>query len=253
MILATIDEICRRGLLEDGLPIHWYTEFLYHGASCLRELNIDTLQIVNSANLPVGSYGEVNLPDDFMDDIAVCVPNGAGMYPLPKQEWLNPIRIHDVDTGEFTPYSELSTDTTIGTSTFFGFPATWNYYWNVNDYAEFTGRRFGSHGGTSIGYKKIKGRRQLQMTDNFIDQHIILLYISNGLSVSSATQIDYMAFAAIRSYQEWKRSPNANNENSPEGRQFYNQKRLLRARLNETTKTDIQNIIRKAYTGGIKF
>ena len=79
------------------------------------------------------------------------------------------------------------------------------------------------------------------------------MYISNGQSVNNATQIDYKAFQTIRSYQDWMRSPNKNNENSPEGRKYLNQKRLLKARLNDLTKVDIQNIVRLAYTAGIKF
>lgn len=69
MNLTTIDQIVRRGLLENGLPIHFYSEFLYHGATCLRELNLDTLQIVNTVNLPTNDYAAADLPDDFDDDI----------------------------------------------------------------------------------------------------------------------------------------------------------------------------------------
>jgi hypothetical protein len=253
MNLATIDEICRRGLLENNLPIHWYPEFLYHAATCLREESLTTLQIVNTVNLPTNDYAAADLPDDFVDDVAVCVPQGAGMFPLPKQEWLNPIRIHDTTSGDFVPYIEQQSTTDTGLNTFYGFPSSWTYYWNVNDYGEFTGRRFGAHGGTAVGYKIVPERRQIQMTDNFTDDDIILMYISNGQSVSAATQIDYRAFQTIRAYQEWKRSANANNDNSPEARSYYNQKRHLRSRMNELTKTDIQNVIRRAYTGGIKF
>lgn len=253
MNLTTIDQICRRALLEDGLPIHFYPEMLYHGATCLRELNLDTLKIVNTVNLPVGTYAEVNIPDDFVDDVSVSVPQGWGLFPLPKQEWLTPIRVHNTTTGVFEPYVQDQDTTNTGFSTFYGFPASWAYYWNVDDYGEFTGRRFGAHGGTAIGYKVVKERRQIQMTDNFTDTNIILMYISDGQSVDAATQIDYAAFQTIRAYQEWKRSGNANNDNSPEGRGFYNQKRLLRARLNPLTKSDVQNIIRRSYTAGIKF
>ena len=116
---------------------------------------------------------------------------------------------------------------------------------------------FGAHGGTDSGYKVVKERRQIQMSDDFIDSSgqtsIILMYISNGQSIDNATQIDYMAFQTIRAFQEWKRSPNANNENSPEGRQYLNQKRLLRARLNPLTRTDIINVLRQGYTATIKF
>lgn len=94
------------------------------------------------------------------------------------------------------------------------------------------------------------------MTDDFISQsetnNIILMYISNGQSIDNASQIDYAAFNTIRAYQEWKKSGNANNEYSPEGRYYNNQKRLLRARLNPLTATDIRNILHNAYTATLK-
>lgn len=251
MVFATADEIVRRGLLEDGLPIHYYSEFLYHTATCLRELNYDTLQLINTANLPVSDYGSVDLPDDFDDDVAVCVPSGLGLLPLPKQDWITPLRIHDTETGDFTPYPNQQNTTGLP-NVYYGFPSQWSFYWNINDYGEAVGRRFGSHGGTMQGYQVFKERRQLQLTGSFNDTNIVLMYISNGQSVDNATQIDYKAFQTIRAFQEWKFSGNKNNENSPEGGYYRNQKRLLRARLNPLTKQDIQNVLRNAYTAGIK-
>lgn len=252
MVLATIDEIVRRGLLENNLPIHFYSEFLFHGCTCIRELNYDTLQIVNTVNLPTNEYAAADLPDDFDDDIAVCIPSADRLLPLPKQDNLNPIRIHSTTSGQFVPYIDQDANSD-NPNVFYGFAAGYNYYWNVNEYSEFTGRRFGAHGGIMQGYKIVKSRRQIQLSDNFIDNNIYLMYISNGQSVDNATQIDYKAFQTIRAYQDWMRSPNRGNENSPEGRKFLNQKRLLKARLNDLTKADVQNLIRNAYTAGIKF
>ena len=254
MLLATLDEITKRGLLEDCLPIHFYSEMMFHSATCLRELNFDTLQMINTANLPVNSYGAVDLPGDFSDDLAVCVPFGSGLAPLPHQDWITPLRIHDTTTGEFVPYD--NNDTSEDENTVWGLPQGFGYYWNVDSYGQSTGRNFGGHGGTASGYRVIKERRQIQMTDDFISQsetnNIILMYISNGQSIDNATQIDYAAFNCIRAYQSWKSSPNKNNENSPEGRYYLNQKRLLRARYNQLTITDIRNILHTAYTATLK-
>lgn len=252
MLLATIDEIVRRGLLENSLPIHWYSELLYHSATCIRELNYETLQIINTANLPVNDYGGVDLPDDFDDDVSVCVPAGMGLLPLPHQDWITPLRIHSTETGEFVPYPNLQNTSGLP-NVFYGFPYQWSFYWNVNDYGEAMGRRFGSHGGTAVGYRVVKERRQLQMTGNFNDTNIILMYISTGQSIDNASQIDYKAFQTIRAYQDWQKSPNKGNDNSSEGKKYYNQLRHLKSRLNPLTKTDIQNIIRSAYSAGIKF
>ena len=47
MVFTTIDTIIRRSLLNNSLPIHWYTQELFSAAECLRELNFDTLKIIN--------------------------------------------------------------------------------------------------------------------------------------------------------------------------------------------------------------
>jgi len=250
MILTSLDIICRRWLLERSLPIHFYSEALFHSSTCLRELSFDTLQIINSANLPVGSYGEINLPDDFVDDLSVCIPSGGALGNLPKQDWITPLRIHSTTTGEFVPQESLSLGN--DDNTFWGFPNGWSYYWNINDYGESTGRFFGQPGGISDGYKVIKQRRQIQMTAGFEDSNVVLLYISDGQSVDNATQIDTFAARTIHTYIDWQRSPSATDKDSREARTFQNEQRKLRARLNDLTKTDIINIIRNSFHASIK-
>ena len=249
MIFSTLDTITRRYLLEKGLPIHWYLEILVHSSSAIRELSFDTLKIVNSVRLPVSSYGSVDLPQDFVDDLAVCVAVGDSISQIPKQDRINPIRIHENLTGEFTPYTTTQSD---GSQDFAAFPGILNWYWNVNSYGEPTGRLFGSSGGTAQGYKLLKERRQIQLTDNFKNSNIVLLYISDGQRADNATQVETMAQQAIQAWCDWKRSPNAAIKDSYEAATFYNEKRLLRGRLNDLTKTDILNIIRNSYTGAPK-
>ena len=226
-------------------------ELFVHGSTGVRELSFDSLQIINSISLPVNSYGAVDLPGDCVDDLAVCIPSGQSLINLPKQDWITPLRLKD-SGGNFVPYSDLTTATS-ATNNFFGFPFTgWSFFWNVNDFVEPTGRFFGAKGGTKSGYQIFKERRQIQMSEDFINSHIVLLYISDGQSIDAASQIDVQAIQCIRAFQNWKMSPNRDNENSPEGRHWHNQRRLLRARLNPLTKVDILNIIRNSYTATIK-
>lgn len=251
MTLATLDSIVRRGLIENNLPIHYYFEFLVHSSTCLRELSFDTLKIVNTISLPVSEYGSVDLPDDFVDDVAVCLPYGTTLAPLPRQEWINPIRVHNPSTGVFTQPPNTGNQAGVDDSFFWG-SAGWMWYWNVNDWGEPTGRFFGAGGGTQRGYKVVKERRQIQMSFDFAGNSIILQYISDGQNVDSASQIDTRAIQCIRAWQEWKRSANANNEFSPEAMAFWSRKKNLRARLNDISIVDIKNIIHNAYTGTMK-
>jgi hypothetical protein len=248
MELCNLDMIVRRSLLEKGLPLHWYAEYLFHASAAIRELNFDTLQIVNTRNLPVNSYGAVDVPSDFVNDIAVCVPVGGTLTKLPKQNWITPLRIHD-STGDFVANTVTAN---VENTLTYGVADTWSFFWNVNDYGEPTGGFFGANGGTNQGYKFIKGRRQIQLTDNFKNSNVVLMYLSNGQSLDNATQIDWAAFSTIQAYIDWKSSKVAAIKNSQEAATFYNERRLLRARLSELTIADIKQTLHRAYTAAIK-
>ena len=249
MTYANLDMIVRRSLLEKGYPIHYYTEYLLHASSCIRQLSTDTLKIINAVNLPINSYYAVDLPPDFVDDISVSVSTGNFLRPVPKNDSLNPLRTMD-SSGKFIPYKDR---TKKQQETIYGINPSWLWYWNVNDYGEPTGRFYGANGGERAnGYTVVKERRQIQLTETFSAESIVLLYISDGQSVNNATQIDMLSFSCIQSYIDWKTSRNANIKSSPEAATYLSEKRLLRAKLNDITAVDIKNMVRKNYMASIK-
>lgn len=248
MVYTNLDIIVRRTLLDNSLPIHFYAEFLFHSSSCLRELTIDTLKIINTRNLPVGDYGEVDLPEDYLDDVMLSFDTGGTLRGFPHRDSLNPLRVHDSTTGLF---SSQSPSTNLNNADLY-FPFVgYTWYWNVSDYGEPTGRLFGVGGGNPYGYKVVKERRQIQVYGSN-QGNVILQYISDGQSIDNATMVDTQAFSTIQSFINWQRSPNKDNEFSPEGRKYYNTKRKLRARLSGLSGTDIINIFRTNYMATIK-
>lgn len=252
MIFANIDSIVRQSLLERGLPIHFYSEALFHAKECLRQLGIDTLKIVNAANLPLNSYNAIDLPADFEDDISVCIPVGNLLQPIAKKDSLSPIRTHNATTGAF---EERDNEADLDTNefTFFGINTSYFWYWNVDAYGEPTGRYFGANGGGNLnGYKVIKERRQIQLTGSFTADDVVLLYVSDGMNIDNASQIDSKATSTILAYINWKVSDRYAMKDSPEAATFYNEKRLLKGKLNDLTLTDLRQIIRSKYTATIK-
>lgn len=250
MTFTSLDSITRRWLLESGYPIHYYMDGLFQSATCLRELNFDVLKIINSQGLVPDDTGSIFLPDDFAEDITVCIPFGQVLKPLPKQDWITPLRLHDANTGLFVPYQG---NTTVPRETFCGYPLVGSvWFWNVNDFGEPTGRVFGARGGTSSGYQVFKEQRRIQLSEDLIGINVVLIYVGDGSSIDNASQIDPQAWMTINSFIEWKRSPNRNNKDSAEGRNFYNERRKLVARLDDLTPTDIRNIAHNAYSATIK-
>lgn len=254
MQFSNLDSMVRRALLENNLPIHFYPEFLFHMSSGIRVLANDTLEIVNTANLPVDTIGAVNLPGDFVDDVELAFPWGGLLQAIPKVDNVNPLRVHSAVTGAFTP--QPTGFILEGVTDFYSSYGLWgalNWFWNVNDWGEPTGRLFGAPGGVQYGYQVFRERRQIQLVGvGIAATNVILIYTGNGQHIDNATTIDWRAYDAIRAFSEWKRSPNANNEFSPEGLAFYNQKRLLKARMNPLTPETIKNIFRNNYMAAAK-
>jgi len=250
MKFSNIDSIVKRGLLEQNLPMHYYMEYLVHTTTCIRELAMDTLKIINTVELPVNEYGAVDLPDDFIDEVSVCMQAGTTLQKLPHQNWINPILKIDPDTGQYIPQSVEVNKTGVDSDFFWG-SAGWLWYWNVNDFGEPTGRFFGATGGTSSGYSLLKERNQIQMSPDYSASSIILQYVSSG-AYDTASLIDIQAIQCIRAWQEWKYSRNSNNDYSPEAISFYNRKKQLRSRLSGLSLVDVKNSLRQGYTGTIK-
>jgi len=248
MIFANLDMIVRRTLLEKGLPIHYYLEVMLHQSAAIRELSKDSLKIINTVTLPVNSYSAIDLPDDFKDDVGVAIAVGNLLQPVPKKSSITPLRQVD-DDGNYISYS---TPQEHGETTF-GFVGSWFWYWNISDYGEPTGKLYGAGGGAKQnGYAVFKERRQIQLSETFTSGDVVLMYVSSGQSVDNATQIDWDAFAAIQAYSNWKQSGNADLKDSPEARTWYNERRLLRANLNDLTLVDLKNIMREQYRASMK-
>lgn len=249
MITTSLDIISRRWLLEQGYPIHYYLEALLHSQTCLRELIFDVLKIVNAANLVADDTGNIFLPNDFVEDIAVTLPAGQSLRPLPQQDWITPLRIHDATSGGFVPYAGLTSN---ATDSFLGFPLSWNWWWNVNSWGESTGQQYGVGGGTKSGYSVFKTQRRIQLSEDLANASVVLLYIGDGTSIDSATQIDPQAWSCINSFIQWKRSANRDNKDSAEGRNFYNERRKLVARLSDVDIATLKNILHQNFHASIK-
>lgn len=249
MIFNNLDSLVKRTLLERGLPIHWYVEMLTHSSTCIRELNIDTLKIVNTASIPINDYGAGDTPSDFVDEVGIFLPVGGQLQEVPKDYTITPLRNRDSD-GAFQPYLSIDKINPIFQLAGTGLWTSW--FWNINDYGEPVGRFFGAPGGIPVGYNIFKERRQIQFTPGFDVQGAVIMYISDGQRVDNATQIDIQAVSTIQSFCDWKRSPNAAIKDSGEARTFYNDKRTLRGRLDDLTSIDIKNIIRNNTHAAIK-
>lgn len=243
MKVTTLDQIVRRVLLTKRLPIHFYIEFMTHASTCLRELTMDTLQVINTVELTLDSYFAADLPCDFLDWVSVGTKQGQFLRPITQRNSITPLKNYAAN-GQPVPFGPPDTSTQAGVF----WPIYW-WYTNIDDLGENLGRYYGynSAAGDPNGFKLIRERGQIQFTETFTRDTVVLQYISDGQCIDNATMIITYAQATIEAYINWKRSPNADIDRSPQGISYNNEWRKLRARMDDITIADIKQILIGAY------
>lgn len=204
---------------------------------------MDTLQVTNTVILTLNSYSAADLPCDYVDDVAIGIPVGQYVMPVTQRNTIN--NLPNIGTnGQPIPYGVADAGVAID---FPFFPGYWMYQ-NVDDLGENTGRLYGMNTGlVNTSYKIIRGRGQIQFSEQFPSPTAILEYISDGQCVDNATKIDIRSQATIEAYSIWKNSRNKDNYQSPEAITFGREWRKLRARLSDVTLADVRQAMLKAY------
>lgn len=247
MRYTTLDKIIRRELLAKRLPLHYYVEYLVHASTCLRELTFDSLRIINTVVLELTDYYAADLPCDYVDWTKIGLKMGQFVQPITQRDSIN--RLHNYNSqGQIIPYQPPD-------SFNLEYPF-WPGYWmfqNIDDLGENLGRLYGFNTGlVPDGFKVLPERNQIQFLETARDTTYVMEYISDGQTSDNASQIDQYAWSTIEAYIDWKRTPNASNDHSPEAYNYKNQKRLLRARMSEVTLYDIRQILYRNYRASIK-
>jgi hypothetical protein len=252
MTTYTLDNITRSALADKGYSMHWYLQFLTYGVDSLRQLNFDVLQNVKSVRLPVNSYQAAPLPTDFVDYIRVG--NEVGQYINPfgeKRDSFNRLNKFD-STGKKISYGDIEAQNGI-------LPNNWEGFWYsnyVNDKGEHFGRIFNNVSGFRDSFSIIRERSEIQLDVSYTGKEIVMDYISNGLTVDASNNIHAYAIDTIKSYIFWKMKEH-NRHYGPAERalakdEYYNQLRLLRARMNNIDINDIKRSLAKGYGPTIK-
>lgn len=247
MRFITLDKIIRRNLLAKRLPLHYYVEYLVHASTCLRELTFDSLRIINTVELTLNDYCAADLPCDYVDWTKVGIKMGQYVRPITQRDSVNRLRNQD-SQGDYIKYQEPS----MYNMDFPYWPGFWMFQ-NVDDLGENLGRFYGYNAGNvPDGFKILKERSQIQFLESSRNTVFVLEYISDGQTSDNASQVDPYAWSAIEAFINWKRTPNADNDHSPEAFNYKSQRRLLRARMSELTLYDLRQILFRNYRASIK-
>lgn len=249
MTFTTLDNIVRDFIMRRGYTIHWYVPFMVYAKAALRELSFDDLKCINTVLLPVGSYNEVDLPNDYMDYTLVAVKSGQNIKPLVETDSINPLIARDANFDP-TTYANIAANTT--NQIFYG--NIYPFYWNTvtwNNWGEPTGRLYGIGAGVQDDvFSVFPERNQIQLTEHLSVDKIVLQYISNGMSSDAATKITPYAYETISAYISYQMKENTRTYSTAEAQlakqEYIDQRLILRARMSDLTTERLKRLIQKA-------
>lgn len=238
MKYITLDHIVRSILAQRGLTIHWYVKYLKLAGDCLRELHFDTLRVVNYKLIDIDEKGAGDLPEDYVDWCKVGYGDTQILYPLVSYDGIKKAPNLDENDNE-VPYGVLP----IGDTSWYS--ECWEA--NINIHGEDLGRRFGVRQSSyGQGFKIIRERGIIQLSEAVGLRQVMMEYISDGSSCSAASKIHPYAQKTIEDYGVWKNSRNRDNPRSPEAELFYESHRKLRARLDDFGYDEMVAVIENA-------
>lgn len=252
MNYQSLDNITRSMLLQKGLPLHWYVQFLKYAADIYRELCFDSMRAINTVILTIDQRDfAANLPCDYVDWIKIGVPQGQFVQPLVQRLSINRLTQHTA-TGQPTSYGDPNTVN-------MDFPF-WPGYWmfqNIDDLGENVGRLYGYNTAfTNNTFKVIPERGQIQFCESLGQNVVVLEYISSGQTMSNATKIDPQAQAVIEAGQDWKYKLHSKRFSGGEAEQAFQlykiELRRFRARKSDITPWDLRQAIYRTYMAAPK-
>lgn len=241
---VTLDEVVKSLLIQQGeYTEHKYMQYLDLAVRGLKELSFDVLMEVKVKKLTVNSNLTVDLPMDYVNytRIGVCHTDGR-IHTLGYDEELCLSKGIDACGDEETNDGQLS--------------STW-----IGNYrnGESTGGVYGVGGGQNgFGYYRIdRENNQIALSSDVEQDEIVLEYISDGSNVNGDTTINVLSEEALRAYIYWKSIQRKRNAPGQEKefarRDWYNEKRLARARVVNFTPDQARQVTRKGTKASPRF
>lgn len=251
MKTKSINLIVRDALLSRKLPLHYYTRYLHHALNIVDELSLDfdlgtNVKIVE---LDVTSYKRAILPADYVDFIDISAKRGDKLVPLERDVKLNK-KYNYNSQGSKIPYptdeSDIQMDIQLGMAAGVS---------NVNTTGELTGRYYGVDRRPSYIFDIDIANQEIVFGSNMDLTKVTLVYMTTGVSKSSANVVTPYANDVITKYILMMEALNSKERIGiyQIAKQSYdNARRILRARLNAMNYAEIIGALRDGIHGSLK-
>lgn len=241
----TIDAIIRRNLAKRRLPLHYYGPMLVMAKDGLEEMHFDSLQKVKYAVIDVDQdLMTADLPADYVEAVMVGVEIGDKVKPLGHNEMINK------RDDEGVPFDQTADLYTYDMGYRVGHQIVEQIY---NEYGGFKGRNFGRPVTFTNSYTILRDLGKIRIDNKAVIEQIHLIYLSMPEKVTNKSVIHPFAKKALEAFINWEWAIYAKERDVMMKRaEFFNWNRILRARLNKLTKTEIVRSVRNNIRMSIK-
>jgi hypothetical protein len=251
MKTKSLNIIVRDTLLDNGLPLHYYTRYLHHGLRVLDELSLDFPLVGNIKfiELDVTSYQRAVLPADYVDFIDVSAKHGERALPMERERSLN--KMYNYDTsGNKIPYDSsisINYDSEINYNLISGSN-------NMNTRGELVGRYYGRKRQPKLTFDIDEINQEIVFSNEMILTKVTLMYMTSAVSKSSANVVTPYATDVITKYIQMMaaKSEGAIGKYQLAKQDYENAKRIFRARMNATDYASMLAVIRNGIFGSLK-
>lgn len=248
MELLTLDSVVRTYIIEKEMVWHDYFRCLTIAISGYKKLceDINLGTNVKAQLIDVTSTNRATLPSGAISVIGLYVENGDKILPMSNSDDINPLVLKD-STG--TPVKRDQEASTLF------YNADYYYGSTTNDKGEYVGRSFGVPKTQPYKYKVIEGELQLDVRIN--TDCVLVVYTTNGLSVTDVNMVHPLAEQAIKNYIDWKWTERGQKKGIWEKRNeetaYLNEKRLLKGRIVGLTWAEYLATIREFQVNTAKY
>jgi len=227
--LLTVDSLIRMYLHERGMVWHDYVRVLSVALSGVRDLakEINIGSNYKALEITVDETNSVYLPNGCIKVNKVCIESGDMILPMANVDNMNPLQ-------KFVNGDAVKRN-----------PRPTTEYYDIGYHYNYVTRSFGKPVSQPYNYQVIGNRIQL---DSRVDIGCILvLYTTNGTSMSDVNMIHPWAEEALKLWIDWK-FPDMNRgiyEKRSGRKDYYDAKAALYGAIHGFSYEDYMEIVRK--------
>ena len=231
--------------------LHKYPRILQIAISGIREFNNDVQGVIKTEIFEVSENDTITLPEDFIDYrvIGVCGDNGSIQSLGINDKMCPPLKD---DCGNITGVAKNDDNIPFVNSD------SYYYQGSYVRNGEIIGRQFGKGGGQNRwGYYRVWPERGYITLQNYNGGEIVMEYLADIDRVDGNYKVHPFLTEALKSWIYWKYIQR--NRNYPMGekdraeREYYNQKRLAKKRLNMPNLKEILQSFRTFYGPSVHY